>query len=1262
MNFLYVLDYSIILIIIGLGCSTGEDNPVQHDYNPVTKAPPDPPYDVTILACTKHSAVITWTSMPDINSPIQKFHVEYNHSLSPDVWTRAATVSNELVNEVNVELRPFASYNFRVIAENVIGQSEASVPSASVCKTESQVPDKNPSNVRTDTSKPGWLIVKWDAMPEIEHNGPGFRYKLAVSKDEHITNIEVNDWRETTREIHTGFVNEPYLITVAAVNDVGECHVPPVEYLGYSGQGVPGPVKAVDIIERGADFLTLKWEAPEETNGDLIGYDIRYAKLGGTRVFQLEVDNVLNNQILLNNLDANQKYWVNVSAKTRQGRGEAFQIESQTLPVHDATKKTKKSTPATTPTPRATGSSVPYMYETTSSVPYMYKTTSSVPYMYNKIRLPYTLLPSLYNITIQPFVYGDNPKDFTFACEVVIDLDCIESTDYILIHSMDHNISYISITNKTGTTELVDWWYIEDIEMVQIRSLYTLTAGVHYTIYIRSVSRMSESLRGFYYSPYKEREQTKYIFTTMMEPTDARRVFPCFDEPDFKAVFIFNIKRKEELKSLTNLPKRLTVGPDNDGYYTDIFDEPRNVPMSTYLVAIAVGDLDYLESTVNNVTFRTWCRSKQTNKTRYALEIGMKFMEFFEDYFQIPYSLPKEDMIAVPTMSFSGMEHWGLITYRESKMFYEEGISSLDEKEGIAIIIAHEVAHQWFGNLVSPYWWDDLWLNEGFATYMMFLAVDRVLPSWNMVNKLIVEPRGVHNVMQMDDDTFTSHPVYVHVDNPDEINRIFDLISYAKGGSVIRMMNFFLGEDTFRKGLTRYLRKFSYKTATHNDLWSSLSEQAVIDKHTYTDVKAVMDTWVLEANYPVVNIARVNSSTIQLTQSAFLETEEQRVTRSHVIWKIPFVYTTDVENNFDKTFADITWISNKTAHVTDKKLENVDWIIGNIQQYGFYRVNYDDDNWNALLRQLRTDHTVIHPINRAQIINDAWNLARAGLLDMQIALKTLDYLDVEYDFVVWKSALRELEYMRSLLQLTAIYGHFERFMRERLEKTYFHAADAVDHYNRLQYSMVSKIACKIGLKACIDDAMDVFTAWMQDDNLSVDPDLKETVYCTGVEHGDEEAWNHVLSRYFASESTSETNFLLHALTCTQKPWLIMRLAEMLFHTDIFSKTEKVSVMIDLSDSPVGRLLAWHILEENWDTILKQYGDNINLISGIIFAAARPFNSRSEVNLVKSFIDRNTNVGGFKGEFLGVIDFVEGNIELMDTHYDTIKAWLTAELN
>ncbi|WAR05645.1 AMPN-like protein [Mya arenaria] len=674
---------------------------------------------------------------------------------------------------------------------------------------------------------------------------------------------------------------------------------------------------------------------------------------------------------------------------------------------------------------------------------------------------------------------------------------CNEDTDIIHLHSMEHGINFVEInilgedvwthkyekdilehTNNPGkgledadnlvkrsltddeqkeqTTpheytqaphdEETDELKVENcgvslnVEMLHIKLNKPLKKGARYKLTINSKSKISNGVMGFYASPYMEKEtcKEKFVFTSLMEPTHARYVFPCFDEPDFKAVFTMTIKRLGHVTSVMNLPLRKTIGPDVDGFFIDVFDQPQDVKMSSYLVALGIAELEYIEAYYKDI----------------------RFLEFFEDFFQIPYPLPKLDAITVPDMSFSGMEHWGLITYKESAVVYDP--PSSEQIVWQTSLISHEIAHQWFGNLVSPYWWDDLWLNEGFATYMMYMATEAVMPDLDMKNRVAIDYRGIQNVLRTDQKT-TSHPVYMPVYHPQEIQDIFDLISYAK----------------------RYLIRHSSDTATHNDLFAALSEQAVDDGLDVTDVKSVMDTWILEQNYPVVTI-EITDSSVCFNQTAFLETEEGRMNRSHITWKIPVTCTSSEHTDFDQKPADIIWLNEKRECVEDSKWSSADWVVCNLKQIGFFRVNYANENWRHIIGQLKKDPLAFHTINRAQIINDAWELQRAGLLDIEIALQTFEYLDLETEFAPWWAAIRELNTLSDYLKLTPKYGLFQNFIKKKMKAMYFKSGSKSSIKEKLLHSLISKHACKYELEACVDDALDLYKEWIADDNISCD--------------------------------------------------------------------------------------------------------------------------------------------------------------------------------
>ncbi|CAL4078622.1 unnamed protein product, partial [Meganyctiphanes norvegica] len=598
------------------------------------------------------------------------------------------------------------------------------------------------------------------------------------------------------------------------------------------------------------------------------------------------------------------------------------------------------------------------------------------------VRLPRALIPHHYKVRLQPFINGD----YTIKGLIGIVMECKEPANNVSLHIADiitknETIKLHPSNNLRGEGLAIKQHVFDKEREFYVAHLAApLEVGKNYTLIMEFEGLLNDNLRGFYRSFYTDKFGVKKrIATTQFQVTDARRAFPCFDEPALKASFDVTIGRQTNMTAISNMPlKKTTPIDDEKGWVWDQFET--TVPMSTYLVGFVVSDFPHVTSyTEDGVLFRVWARDSAINQAEYARQIGPKVLTYFTKYFNIPYPLPKQDMVAVPDFRAGAMENWGLSIYRDSALLYEPGVSTARNKQRVANIVAHELAHQWFGNLVTPSWWTDLWLNEGFATYCANIGTNAVQPSWKMFEQSVVSLQGVFTLDCLE----SSHPISIPVGHPDEIGQIFDQITYQKGAAIIRMMNHFLTEKTFRKGVTNYLNKYAYKAAEQDNLWQFLTDQAQADKtlDSGLTVKMVMDTWTLQMGYPVISVKRnQDGSSATVTQERFLLVKNANSTDKHDYkWWVPLSYTTQDELNFANTKNKL-WLNKNECQITLSGLPRSNkWIIVNTQQTGYYRVNYDIKNWMLLINQLTNeDHLAIHTLNRAQLIDDSLVLARGG--------------------------------------------------------------------------------------------------------------------------------------------------------------------------------------------------------------------------------------------------------------------------------------------
>ncbi|XP_021941452.1 aminopeptidase N [Zootermopsis nevadensis] len=900
------------------------------------------------------------------------------------------------------------------------------------------------------------------------------------------------------------------------------------------------------------------------------------------------------------------------------------------------------------------------------------------------VRLPRAVKPDSYKIEIIPFIHEGN---FTFSGKVSVVVNATEPTSNITLHFNDIKIYEDSVTVEEhesvadgshrpaeGKHILVDRLSNDTARQFFIIHLgQPLSEGKQYRVSMSYLGHLNDMLQGFYRSSYIVNNQTRWIAATQFQPTDARRAFPCFDEPALKAKFQISIARPRNMTSVSNMPQERESEQMKDlpDYTWDHYGQ--SVPMSTYLVAFVVSDFDHM----SDGNFSVWARHEAIQQAEYSLNIGPKILHYYEQYFGIPFPLPKMDMIALPDFAAGAMENWGLITYRETAMLYKQGVSTNSNKQSVATVVSHELAHQWFGNLVTPSWWTDLWLNEGFASYVEYLGVNAVEPSWKILEQFVIF--DLQNVFALDA-LESSHQISIEVGHPDEINEIFDRISYGKGASIIRMMDHFLTTEVFKKGVTKYLNSRKFGSSTQNDLWEALTSQAHVDKvlDSSMSVKEIMDTWTLQTGFPVVIITRdYNTGTVHLKQERFLlrHKTENSTTASppegegSTLWWIPITFTSVDNPDFNKT-QPLFWMkATPTLTLPPLSAAPDQWVIFNVQETGFYRANYDLTNWRLLIEYLmdRDHFSQIGIINRAQLLDDALNLARAGLLDYATALDVTRYLANELEYLPWKAALNALAYIDSMLIKTGNYDKFKIYLLGLLENLYKHTG-FTDNPNDPQLTVYKRVnilswACSLGHEDCVRNSVLQFQNWRSspdpDRSNPISANLKNVVYCTAISVGGQDEWDFAWQRYRKTNVGSEKDILLGALGCSRETWILSRyLDRAVSEKSGIRKQDAARVFAAVASNSVGQPLAYSFLRNKWFRVHEYLGSSLFTISNIVRSCTKRINSPFELSDLMQFASvHHHELGAATRAMEQSLEQAGANVKWMESNYEPIVKWL-----
>lgn len=845
------------------------------------------------------------------------------------------------------------------------------------------------------------------------------------------------------------------------------------------------------------------------------------------------------------------------------------------------------------------------------------------------IRLPTHVIPIRYKIMLRPDL--DN---FTFYGEESIELLLNKPTKNITLHAAELEVESAEFIYRKKDVWAGKISYNEKEETVTFSFPKTLPQGKgELKLVFRGI--LNDKMRGFYRSKYMVNGNERYLATTQFEAVDARRAFPSFDEPAQKAVFDVTLMVPQGMTAISNtIP---TVVSEHEGGYQAVRFSP-TPRMSTYLLAFIVGDFEMIEGkTKKGVNVRVFTTPGKKHQATFALKCAIDCLEFYETYFAIAYPLPVLDLIAIPDFAYGAMENWGAVTYRESTILVDEELSSSANRQWVALVIAHELAHQWFGNLVTMKWWTHLWLNEGFASYIEYLAIDQLFPKWDIWTQFVFLEKGTALKL---DGLKNTHAIEVPVFHPSEINEIFDKVSYSKGASVIRMLAEYLGEKDFRQGLRHYLKKHMYQNTNTQDLWLALEE--VSGK----PIRKIMANWTGKSGYPLIR-AEEGKSGLTLSQSRFFSSAiSRKYTKDRTLWHVPYSIQT-AKSKKPKT----ALLSSKSASIP--KPSNDSWYKINVGEGSFSRVDYSAKNLTRLQNPI--SRKTIPPVDRLGIIRDAFALSESGQLVTHEALSLATCYEKETDYTVWIELASSLRQVSNLIAYEPFYTKYEAYGRSIFshiaKKVGWEKRQGEKHTDMLLRGLVLYSLGSYGDEETIERARLLFKKIQK--GKPVDSDLRSVIYNLIASYGAEKEFRALYTLYQKEELQQEKDRIGHALGS-------FRSKKVLSKTLAFTLTNNVRphavipIINSVWSNPFGRDVAWEFVKRNWVTVRERFGGG-HLLSRLLQSAGE-FTSVSFATDIEAFFKKNPVLEAQRS-IAQAIEQIHANAYWLATNRKGIRAFL-----
>jgi puromycin-sensitive aminopeptidase len=848
-------------------------------------------------------------------------------------------------------------------------------------------------------------------------------------------------------------------------------------------------------------------------------------------------------------------------------------------------------------------------------------------------RLPRTALPSRYDLRLEPDL-----TTLTFTGTETVALDISEHISEITLNAIELTVDSASLENDGGETIRATPAMDEATERCRL-TLASPAAPGPWRLRLAFRGTLNDKLRGFYRSVYKDPSGvSRTMAATQFEATDARRAFPCWDEPSFKAVFAVTLVIDPALTAVSNT----SIVSETHEAGRKVVRFADTITMSTYLVAFVVGELEATDAVmVRRTPLRVWCVPGKKALARFGQEIGAASLAFFEDYYGLPYPGDKLDLIAIPDFAAGAMENLGAITFRETALLVDETAASHAELERVADVVAHENAHMWFGDLVTMTWWNGIWLNEAFATFMEMLAVDAWKPEWQRWATFGVSRAAALSL----DGLHSTRPIEFPVRSPRDADAMFDVLTYEKGASVLRMLEQYLGPEVFRSGVRDYLQTHTFANADTGDLWAALGRAA------HQPIPAVMDGWIFRPGYPVVTVSRDAGGHLVLTQQRFNYLRAPlppSAPEPEQPWQVP------VQLRVHERGGSVE----QRVLLTDREArlrlgETADAVVANAGGHGFYRVRYAPDLLDALLRRL----DALAPIERFNLVNDAWAMAVAGLMPLTAYLELTARFRQERDRNVW-SVLTGSLYSVNRLVGGGERPRLEALVRDRVGPAFgalgWAPRPGEDELTRQLRGDLARALGVLGNDPAVHArAAELYAASLRDP-ASVDPNLLPAGIAILAHAGDARRYEEFLAAFRTARTPQEEQRYLYALAGFRDSRLVQQTLDRAINGEIRTQ-DAPFVVRSMLMSVHARELAWDFVKRHWETMDRLYPKHgmRRLAEGVTGLVTREL----EADVQGFFAIKNPQFGGkVLDQYLEQLHVA---VELREREHAALVAYLAA---